>query len=75
VPFALAPGESAPLTELFRFDVPANAVAGVFAGSYELLGGVGAAAQFNVDPIGQQTFQVQIRQFLSPRQHYCWQVQ
>lgn len=61
VPFSLGPGESASLIELFRFDVPANAVAGAFTGSYELLGGVGTAAQFNVDPIGQQTFQVQVQ--------------
>jgi len=60
-PFSLAPGASALLIELFRFDVPANAVAGIFTGSYELLGGVGTAAQFNVDPIGQQTFQVHIQ--------------
>ncbi len=66
VPFSLAPGESAPLTELFRFDVPANAVVGTFTGSYELLGGIGTAAQFNVDPIGQQTFQVQIQAVPEP---------
>jgi hypothetical protein len=65
-PFSLDPGQSSPLTELFRFDVPANAVAGTFTGSYQLLGGVGTAAQFNVDPIGQQTFQVAIQAVPEP---------
>lgn len=66
VPLSLTPNQSAPMTELFRFDVPANAVAGTFTGSYDLLGGIGTAAQFNADRIGQQTFQVRIQAVPEP---------
>jgi len=65
-PLFLSPGANAPLTELFRFDVPANAVTGTFTGSYEFLGGIGTDAQFNVDPLGQQAFQIRIQAVPEP---------
>jgi hypothetical protein len=55
-PFSLDPGDSSSGT-LFSIALPSNLAAGLYTGSFEILGGADSGAQ---DPIGSVDFQVNV---------------
>ena len=58
VPIFLTPSQTTGPIELFRFSVAAGTPVGSYAASYDLLGGVGTANQFNFDPLTTAPFTV-----------------